>query len=246
MLTDGLNGNSGRGGERQSVKLVHERLRAAILSGELPAGGVLSQVRLAGQLGISRIPLREALRLLEREGLVESETNRRVRVAGFSVEDLEQLYAMRIQLESLAIRLSIPRMTEEGLEGLEKLLTSMRAAAEQEDYDGWEVPHRAFHGALVAPAGGRLVKTVAQLLDHAERYRRAFMTGTPRSWRTSVEEHQAIFEAYASGDSELAAGRLARHYAIVVLGLIARLAPEYDPSVLRTSLRSSTFTELSE
>jgi DNA-binding GntR family transcriptional regulator len=201
---------------------------------------VLSQVQLAEELGISRIPLREALRLLEREGLIESEINRRVRVTGLSIKDLDQLYAMRIQLESLAARLSVPRVGKQELEELNEHLALMRAAAEEEDYGAWEAPHRAFHDGLVAPAGGRLGEAIGQLSDHAERYRRAFMTSAHRSWSTVVKEHQAIFESYASGDPDLAAGRLARHYAIVVLGLIAELAPEYDPSALRTALRGTT------
>lgn len=229
-----------RNGGRQNVTLAHERLREAILSGKLPAGAPISQVRLAEELGVSRTPLREALRLLEREGLVDSETNHRMRVADFSVSDLEQLYAMRIQLETLALRVGVPRMGEEEMRTLRDHFTSMREFAEAEDYEGWEGPHRAFHDHLVAGSGSRLVKMVGQLSDHAERYRRSYMTGTPQSWQTSVEEHRAILEACEARDAALAAGRLARHYSIVVLGLIARLAPEHNPNVVRTALRAAT------
>lgn len=230
---------NGSGG-KQNLALVHARLREAILSGELPPGTTLSQVRLAEKLGVSRTPLREALRLLEREGLVDSETNRRVRVAEFSVSDLEQLYAMRIQLEALAVRLSVPRMGDKELRDLSGHLERMREFAESEDYEGWEEPHRAFHDELVARSGGRLVGTIAQLSDHAERYRRAYMTGTPRSWTTSMEEHRALLMACEAKDPALAAKRLARHYSVVVLGLIASLAPEHDPVAVRTSLRTAT------
>lgn len=225
------------GGSRRSVELVHERVRAAILFGEIAPGGALSQVRLAEQLGVSRIPLREALRLLEREGLVEAEVNHRVRVATLSVSDLEQLYAMRMQLEALGTRLTVPRLGREDLARLGEILASMDEFARAEDYEGWEVPHRAFHAALVAHAGSRLGSTISELYDHAERYRRAFMLETSRAWDKSMKEHRDIFEVCKEGDAAAAAERLARHYSVTALSLIAVMAPEHEPLAVRTTLR---------
>lgn len=236
---DGSTTEVGAGG-RQSVALAHARLREAILSGEFSPGSALSQVRLAEQLGVSRTPLREALRLLEWEGLVDSETNRRVRVAGFSVADLEELYAMRVQLETLAVRINVPHHMGDGeLAVLRGHLSRMREHAVAEDYAGWERPHRDFHDGLVSGSGARLVGAVAQLSDHAERYRRSFMVGTPGSWETSLEEHRSILDACEAKDADLTAERLARHYSVVVLGLISRLAPEHDPVAIRTALRTA-------
>ena len=78
-------------------------------TGSSPPGAVMSQVALAEELGISRTPLREALRMLQSEGLVEGEPNRRVRVAPMTRTDLEELCVMRVTLEAEAIRLSVPR-----------------------------------------------------------------------------------------------------------------------------------------
>ncbi len=237
MQENGRGGSESRLGERQNVKLVHQRVRRAILSGEIPAGTRLSQVRLAERLGVSRIPLREALRLLEREGLVESEVNHRVRVAPFSVSDLEQLYAMRIQLEALGTRLTVPRLGREDLARLEEILARMEEFAEAEDYEGWEVPHHAFHAALVAHAGNRLEAMIFQLYDHAERYRRAFMLETSRAWDKSMAEHREIFEVCREGDPAAASERLARHYSVTALSLSAAMAPEHEPLAVRTALR---------
>ena len=146
---------------------------------------------------------------------------------------------MRVQLETLAVRLNVPRWGDEELGRLRGHLSLMRERAQAEDYEGWEGPHRAFHDGLVAGSGGRLVRTAAQLSDHAERYRRVYMTGTPGSWRTSLEEHRSILEACEAKDADLAAERIARHYSVVVLGLISRLAPEHDPVVIRTALRAA-------
>lgn len=235
-----VNGQSGSGsglGGRQNVKLVHQRVRQSILSGGIPAGDQISQVRLAEELGVSRIPLREALRLLEREGLVESEVNHRVRVAALSVSDLEQLYAMRMQLEALGIRLTVPRLGKEDLMRLEEVLNHMDECARAHDYEAWEVPHRAFHAALVAQAGDRLAGMTSQLYDHAERYRRTFMLETSRSWDRSMQEHREIFEVCKEGDSIAASERLARHYSVTALSLIAAMAPEHEPTAVRTALR---------
>lgn len=234
---DGEDGSENRLGGRQNVKRVHERVREAIVSGELPAEAVLSQVRLAERLGVSRIPLREALRLLEREGLVESEVNHRVRVTPLSASDLEQLYAMRIQLEALGVRLTVPRLGNGDLARLEEYLARMDGFAMAEDYEGWESPHRAFHAALVAHGGDRLKDMISQLYDHAERYRRAFMLETSRAWDKSMAEHREIFEVCREGDPVAASERLARHYSVTALSLSAAMAPEHEPLAVRTALR---------
>src|SRR5438552_10591668 len=94
------------------IAQVHAYLRRRILDGTILPGTTLSQVQLAQQLGVSRTPLREALRLLQEERLVVAEHNRRVRVAGINLGELEALYASRIMLEPLALALSIPCLTQ--------------------------------------------------------------------------------------------------------------------------------------
>jgi DNA-binding GntR family transcriptional regulator len=82
---------------RDMTWTVYSSVRESILNGTIAPGSFLSQVQLASNLGVSRGPLREAVRMLQREGLVEAEVNRRGRVSSFSIQDLEQLYAMRIR-----------------------------------------------------------------------------------------------------------------------------------------------------
>jgi len=222
---------------RRTPQVVHERLRQAILNGEVEAGAPISQLKLSRELGISRGPLREALRMLEREGLVESEPNHRTRVVGFSVVDLEQLYAMRIALESLAITLSTPLSSDTELARASELVLAMEAAARREAYDHWLTPHREFHSILVAHSDRRLRSTIAQLSDHAERYRHFYTVRTPKGWLNGVAEHRLILDAVHQRDAGLAAERLARHYSSVVLGLMAVLEPERDPSAIRLAVR---------
>jgi DNA-binding GntR family transcriptional regulator len=110
----------------------HREVRRAILDGRLRPGQEISQLQLAERLGVSRTPLREALRILQNEGLVLAETWRRVRVAPVSADDVVQLYAMRIALESLAVRVSVPQLSASDLDGLAAALDELDRALERE------------------------------------------------------------------------------------------------------------------
>lgn len=221
----------------ENAEAVHDELRAAILRNELPAGMILNQVHVAERLGVSRTPLREAFRMLQREGLIEGESNKRMRVAALSLEGLEDLYAMRILLEGLAIRLTVPHQSNEALSELKDLLKEMEKLAQMEDYEAWETPHRKFHAGLVQAVGDRHRREIVRLSEHAERYRRAYTTEAPRAWAKGVKEHKAILDACVDRDPTLAAERLARHYSSVVLGLLGMLAPEHEPVAVRTAMR---------
>src|SRR3954452_24811234 len=153
---------------RDNVEQVYRRVREAILEGEIAPGTVMSQVALADELGISRTPLREALRMLQTEGLINAEPNRRVRVAAISPQDLEELCVMRVTLEAEAIRLAVPRMAPNDIASLEGHQAEMTHYARAKDYRCWVVPHQAFHRALTARAGERITQALSQLFDHAE------------------------------------------------------------------------------
>ena len=220
----------------QNVDAIHDRLREAILRGVLKPGQEMSQVQLAKQLGVSRTPLREALRLLQREGLVDAEFNRRVRVAGFSLVDLEELYCVRLALEATSIRLTTPRLTPEELAELEAAMARMAHFAEEEDYERWEVPHRAFHAGLTAKAGARATRLLAQLSDHAERYRRLYTLQGSGAWQRGVVQHRKILDAVKARDADGAAYWLVVHLARTPLSVIEMVEPTYVPERLRQVL----------
>ena len=131
-------------------------MREAILEGEIAPGTIMSQVALADDLGVSRTPLREALRMLQSEGLVDAQANRRVTVRPISATDLEELVVMRVALETEAVRLSVDRLQPEDIAALEGRLAEMAHFAEAKDYERWQAPHTAFHRGLTAPAGARV------------------------------------------------------------------------------------------
>jgi GntR family transcriptional regulator, rspAB operon transcriptional repressor len=220
----------------QNVEVVHDRLRDAILRGELAAGQELSQVPLAAQMGVSRTPLREALRMLQREGLVEASPNRSYRVAGFSLGDLEELYVSSIPLEAIAIRLTLPGLRSGDIAQLEGEMAQMAHYAAAHDVDGWEVPHRAFHRRLTSGAGPRLGELLDQLSDHAGRYRRVYLGSAHRAWEAAAAEHRRIVDACKAGDADAAAGQLAHHLATTAFRVMELVDHDYEPVRLRLAV----------
>lgn len=218
----------------QSTEDVYDRVRAAILDGELAPGAVMSQVALAEELGISRTPLREALRMLQSEGLVEGEPNRRVRVAPMTARDLEQLCVMRIVLEAESLRLSLPHMSSEDLARLEGHMAEMAHYAGERDYRRWNLPHRQFHRGLTAHAGERVNFVLGQMFDHSERYRRLHIGQGPTAWATP--QHREILDACKAGDADRAAARLAGHLARTGSEVCELLAPGYEPVQMKAAL----------
>jgi len=138
----------------------------------------------------------------------------------------------------LAVRATVPRLTAQQLQELEKALEDMDAVAGV-DVHAWEEPHRRFHGGLAAHAGHRLLRLVEQLSDHAERYRRAYIAGDPRAWSVGAAEHREIYEAAERGDANGASEATVQHLARTALTVLANLAPEHDPSLVRGAVRAS-------
>jgi DNA-binding GntR family transcriptional regulator len=224
---------------RDNTAAIHRRLRQSILTGELSPGSELSQVRIAEEFGVSRGPVREALRLLEREGLVHAELNRRVRVAPFSTNDLEELYALRISTEALAIRVTVPHLTDEEIASLHADIEEMGSLVGK-DMLGWDRVHRRFHHTLVAYSGARIVRLIEQLYDHAERYRSTYAAQGPRAWSQGDAEHREIVVAVESRDPDASAAALARHLARTASSVLMQVAPGHEPSLVRNAVRAAS------
>jgi DNA-binding GntR family transcriptional regulator len=215
------------------ITTLHHRLRNLILEGVYPPGARLSERDLAQTLGVSRTPLREVLRMLGREGLVETGRYQRARVAPLDPRALDMLYAGRIQLETLGLALTIPCLQEEDFAELDAALSAMRAATTVEE---WEVPHRRFHQILVGRAGEQIRNTIASYADQSQRYRLILAYREIRAQAVSGLEHARILQACWERNREEAVQQYARHLARTALTALAHMAPEYEPVAVRTAL----------
>ena len=213
---------------RQAIPHVHAYLRECILDGTLPPGTKLSQVRLAAQLGISRTPLREVLRMLQEEGLVEIEPNQRTRVAGLDPRELDDVYASRILLETLALSMTIGHFGSKARSEARRLLTAMRRAVKNGDYDAWSAAHTEYHRICTAVAGETMRRQLRAFADRTTRYIRIYQPSATDSWQAD-DEHAAILEALIAGDERAALTEMARHLARTALRVLTECAPDYVP-----------------
>jgi DNA-binding GntR family transcriptional regulator len=219
------------------IAQVHSYLRQQILDGALPPGTILSQVQLAQELGVSRTPLREALRLLQEERLVLAEHNHRVRVADINLEELESLYASRVMLEPLALALTIPHFTEDDFDALACTLQEMTDASARHAPNAWEAANGRFHALLVIHAEERMRTSIKQSIEASERYCRIKFQTVPNAREVAEAEHAAIFAACTDRNSDTAVDLLARHLARSALTIVAHVDPAYEPTAIRTALR---------
>ncbi len=230
-----------------SVQFAHDLLRDDILTGTIAPGAVLSQVHLAARLGISRTPLREALRRLIAEGLVTGDFNRRMRVSELDLEDFDQIYAMRFALEPVGIQATIPMLTEQERSELTREVERMEAAAEAADREAFRSAHRAFHLGLTCRAGERIQGTLAELWDHSERYRLRYLhQNGPDGDGTTVEllrrpqvEHRAILDAALAGDAANCTAHQLAHMQHTLAAVFQEAAPPPVPRMSRIAIAES-------
>lgn len=188
-----------------------EVLRGAILSGRLAPGTRIRQLALAGQMGISRTPLREALAKLELEGLVALLPAGGVRVALLEPAEALELYDVREVLDGLAARLAAERAGPVVLEPLAAHLGAMRACVEREDPHAWFTHHVAFHeGIFRASGNGRLSSMTSIVRVSIQRFHRLLLT-TPHRLGVAFQEHEGIFRAIAERDAPRAEALARQH-----------------------------------
>jgi DNA-binding GntR family transcriptional regulator len=222
---------------RQAIPVLHAYLRECVLDGTLTPGTKLSQVAMATQLGVSRTPLREVLRMLQEEGLVEIEPNQRTRVAGLDPAELDDVYASRILLETLALSMTLEQFTPDRQREAKRMLTAMRQAAKTGDFGAWFAAHGEFHRLITAGAGAPLRRQLAAFADRTTRYIRIYQLSEPASWQMAGDtEHAAILEALAEGDHGQALSGLAHHLARTAERVLTDCAPTYRISAVTHAL----------
>jgi DNA-binding GntR family transcriptional regulator len=190
---------------------VKDRLLQAILDGRYPPGARIVETRVARELGTSQAPVREALRDLEALGVVETAAFRGARVRRPSAAELLEAFAIRAELESLAARLAIPRLTDEDVDELAEYVAAMQRAAETGDTYAEATADAAFHGRVVELAGNA---TLGRVWHTLEPFSRTYITivapGADR--RRIADEHLPVLDALRRRDPLLAVEILHKHF----------------------------------
>jgi DNA-binding GntR family transcriptional regulator len=186
-------------------------LRRAIVTGELRPGEQVLQDALAERFGVSRVPLREALKILEGEGQVTYRPHRGYFVAELDLDDLREVYRIRDLLESEAIRVAVGQITAEELAAVADAHVDVEAASVRGDLVAMTEANRRFHFQLIGAARmPRLTRLVRVLWDATDVYRSLYYADTAH--RAAVhDEHREVVEAVRSGDAERAVELLRTH-----------------------------------
>lgn len=189
---------------------VADVLAERILSGSLHAGARIKQDEIADEFATSRIPVREALRILETRGLVVLKANAGAWVTSMSLRDLELSYEIRERIEPLLLAESLPRLTAEDVDRMAELQDRIEANDDVEQFLDLD---RAFHWTSYSRhEAPHLAGMVARLWDTTQSYRRAYvqLSGSQGSWVIGAE-HRLLLEAIRGGDLDSAAAVLALH-----------------------------------
>ncbi len=211
-------------------------IKDLITSGDIPLGSAISQMDLSRRLGVSRTPVREALRRLQAEGLVEAERNKRMKVTQVTPEEMDAIYAMRVLAESLGVALSAPRLTAADLDGLRDFATSISRQYDHVDPDTRERQILEFKLQAMRYAGAGVVNEVSQLFNRCERIRKLYLIVSPGARLVAHEQRMALLDAIEAQDINRAVFVASRHLARTALAVLSYMAPDFEPRALRAAL----------
>lgn len=196
---------------------VADKLREAILRGHLKPGEKLDQNEIAGLLNVSRSPVREALRTLAAEGLVEVVPHRGAVVAELSPAELEEIYFIRGILEGMAARLAAPKVDSERIAALQTILEELEQTT---NLDRWLELNRRFHHTIYKVANRpRLLSIIKNLRDTSTPYIRQYIASSEHMDEAKIS-HRHIFEACANRDGVLAQQETEKHLKAVSEGVL--------------------------
>lgn len=197
---------------RTMYDLVFNSLLEDILSGRMKPGEKLNINEISGRLGVSRTPIREALKQLVSAGLVENEPHRSPFIKKLSIEEIIDLYCIRAALDGIASRLATFHLADAQIDELERLCALMETLSEASQYTETLAANYRFHSSIYAAAGSaRLQELCLQFYRNSEQYRHLAMD-IPGSHAEICEEHREIVKAFRLRDSETADNSTRRHY----------------------------------
>lgn len=178
------------------------QLQKDILTGKLKAGQKLTEQELCKEYKVSRTPIREALRQLETDGLVENILNRGAFVIGMSEQDYEDMFEMRKAYEMQAVRWAIERITEEEMDQLEETFEFMEFYTLRNDIDKMLTINTGFHQVIYDASHNRMLKKMLSTYQNFLKYKGTESVYGDDYLTTVLEEHRAIFKAFKDKDAE--------------------------------------------
>ncbi len=227
-----------RSGDKASI--VYEQLRASILNGELASGAPLSQMSISRASGISRGPVREAMRRLQQDQLVVARANQGFNIASQDISDLEAALSLQLINITHAIRIGVAHLTEPDLQSLDRQAEMMGRAIGNDERDGWDETYRGFVLTLIRHTGDRTLGLVGQLIDDIRRYRANLNDSVPVVWYSGGAEFRAIAAAARARDGERASAHYIDYMGRLSLLVLAGAYPLHDAARLRASLAHLT------
>jgi DNA-binding GntR family transcriptional regulator len=192
-------------------EIAYETLKHAIITGQIPAGSRIVETEYADRLHISRTPLREALRKLERDGLVEYVLRRGVVVRAFTIADVEEIYTIRNALEMLTLPSIIENATAEDIRSMREKLHRMDAFLTKNDIEGLSPLARSFHDELTSISGLNRILRVIQSQDEYIRRFSAMSIAIETRRSTAHQEHYKLVEYVEKKDLENLTSLMQKH-----------------------------------
>jgi len=221
---------------RTMQRAVTDHLRSAILSGQIGPGERLHQDDLSKRLGVSRMPIREALRILESEGLIEMRPHRGAVVVDLQPEDIVEIFEIRAMLEAKAAELAAPRLSDSTIAQMRQILDEMSQTTADEER--WLQLNQVFHVAIYPACGWpRLCNLIETQRNVVQPYLRAALALTGRT-SSAHEEHLQIMRAAEDRDGERLARYTVEHLRATARGLVAFLAERRRNTINATELPS--------
>ena len=191
--------------------VVFQTLRGAILKGDLKPGERLMELQLASKLGVSRTPIREAIRMLEQEGLAVTIPRKGAEVAKMTEKDMEDVLEIRLSLEGLAVRLSCEKITPAALQELKVAMEDFEEKTKNGQFVEMAKADVKFHEILYKASNNpKLQQLLSNLREQMYRYRVEYLKDDSIYPRL-IEEHQKMYDALKSKDSKLAESYVERH-----------------------------------
>ncbi len=199
---------------------VFEKLEDDIITGVYPRGEILTELKLVEQLGVSRTPIREALRRLEQERLIR-DCSKGSLVLGITAEDLEDIMNIRQRIEGLAAYYATKNLTEESAKQFKQIADLQEFYYAKQDMDNLRKMDDEFHEAIYILSGRTVIRDTLQPLHRkTQRYRRISMAD-PQRVENTMREHKAMYEAIISGNAALAAELTEKHIENAKIHMIA-------------------------